>query len=226
MRACSTVRSCSSSAARRGEWAALDHWQLDLGIVGPQAFGEEAQNTVHRLRKFDLAMGWGNQLTTEPALAAKYERIWRKDLFKPAEPSLFALQFLPQTSLSLGNIGTYAGVGGYLRYGWRMPDDFSQHTIDSITPYSGGMEQKFGCYLFMGVEGRAVAYNTLLDGNLFHASHHVAKHPLVGDWKLGFVLTFKHCDLSYTQVIRSKEFTGQREIDAFGSLALRFKWGK
>ncbi|MBI5774868.1 MAG: lipid A deacylase LpxR family protein [Verrucomicrobia bacterium] len=209
-----------------GEFAALDHWQLDLGIIGPQAFGEEAQNTVHRLRKFDLALGWGNQLTTEPALALKYERIWRRELWRQTDSHDFALQFLPQAGVSLGNIGTYAGAGCYFRFGWRVPDDFSQRTIDSITPHSGGMEQKFGCYAFIGAEGRAVAYNALLDGNLLHASHHVSKHPLVGDLKLGFVLAFKYCDLAYTQIVRSKEFVGQREIDSFGSLALRVKWGK
>jgi hypothetical protein len=40
------------------------------------------------------------------------------------------------------------------------------------------------------------------------------------------VYSGKRFDVTLAQVIRSKEFVGQREIDAYGSLALSAKWDR
>ena len=212
---------------RRGQTASetpvLDHLQLDLGVIGPPSLAEQAQNTVHRLRNFGLAMGWDNQLKTEPTLGLKLQRTWR---YGCGNPDGFAAEFLPHAGASVGNSVTFAALGGQLRAGYRLPRDFGTTTIDSILPGSGGRSAGAhrGFYLFTEVEGRAIAYNAFLDGGLFHDGHHVGKHPGVGDAKLGFVFVLKRWDISYTQIARTKEFAGQKEIDAFGSLALRFKW--
>ena len=205
--------------------ALLDNWQLDLGIVGPEALGELAQNTVHRLRNFGLAQGWANQINSQPGVNLKYLRTWR---YVTGNSDDWETQFLPHAGASLGSVQTYAAAGGTLRAGWRLPRDFGVQTVDSLYPGSGGRPSDathyLGTYVFAGVEGRAMAYNTFLDGGLFHNDPSVPKHPFVGDLKLGWVITLKHADLGYTQIIRSKEFAGQKGVDAFGSLALTLKW--
>lgn len=207
--------------------ARMDNWRLDLGIIGPGSLGEDAQNTVHRVRHLPTANGWANQLQNEPALALRYQRTWR---YMPAEPRDWGWDFLPAAGVSLGNIGTYAALGGQVRAGWHLPNDFGTVTIDSLNAPSGGRAsddpRQLGWYVFVGVEGRAVAYNSTLDGNIFRTSHHVDKFPLVGDTKFGAVLSCKWFDVTLAEVIRTKEFIGQREIDAFGSLAVSFKWGR
>lgn len=214
---------------RRGETGrehpVLDHWEFDAGIIGPDALGEQAQNTVHRLRGFPQAQGWANQLRDEPGLALKYQRTWR---YTFGDDAGWALQTLPQWGASLGTSLTYATVGAQLRAGWRVPRDFGVETIDSLKPGSGGWAKSaypgWGAFVFAGVEGRAVAWNEFLDGGLFHAGHRVPVHPLVGDVKFGVGLEFQRWDLTYTQVARTKEFVGQKSVDAFGSMALRLKW--
>jgi hypothetical protein len=37
-------------------------------------------------------------------------------------------------------------------------------------------------------------------------------------------LVYSRWDLTCTQVARTKEFVHQREVDSFGSVALRLKW--
>ncbi len=204
----------------------LDNWRLDLGVIGPESQAEEAQNTVHSVRKLELAQGWAHQLKTEPALALRYQRTWR--WVQPDKRDGWGWDFLPEAGASFGNIGTYAALGGQVRAGWRLPGDFGTQLIDSIAAPSmgrtSGAAAHRGIFAFAGVEGRAVAYNAFLDGNLWQHSHHVDKFPLVGDGKFGLVYSGKRFDLSLTQVIRTKEFVGQREIDAYGSLALSVKW--
>ena len=120
------------------------------------------------------------------------------------------------------------GLGGQVRAGWRLPGDFGVQTIDAISvPQVGRTSSSAtgrGIFAFAGFEGRAIAYNAFLDGNLWRASHHMSKFPLVADGKFGLVYSGKRFDVSLTQVIRSKEFVGQREIDAYGALALSVKW--
>src|SRR3546814_10706131 len=55
----------------------LDTVELQLGMVGPYAFGEEVQNAFHRLIDVAEAQGWDNQLDNEPGVMLIGERRWR-----------------------------------------------------------------------------------------------------------------------------------------------------
>lgn len=211
--------------ATAGGTPVLDSWRLDLGVIGPESHAEDAQNTVHRVRNLGVAVGWPNQLKTEPALAFRFQRTWRAAQGGSGD---WGWDFLPAAGLSLGNIGTYAMLGGQVRAGWRMPGDFGVQTIDAISAPSMGRTsagaKDRGVFAFAGLEGHAVAYSAFLDGNLWRASHHVVKFPLVADAKFGVMYSGRRFDFSLTQVLRTKEFVGQREIDAYGALAFSVKW--
>ncbi|PAW83513.1 MAG: hypothetical protein B9S33_13715 [Pedosphaera sp. Tous-C6FEB] len=204
----------------------LDNWRMDLGVIGQPSQAEEAQNTVHRVRNLGTANGWAHQLKTEPALAFRFQRTWR--WAEGGTPDGWGWDFLPAAALSLGNIGTYAAFGGQVRAGWRLPGDFGVQIIDSTgAPSMGrtrGEDTRRGIFAFAGGEGRAMAYNAFLDGNLWRASHHVSKFPLVADTKFGVVYSGRRFDVSLAQIIRTKEFVGQREVDAYGALSLSVKW--
>lgn len=204
----------------------LDSLELDLGVIGSQSLGEDAQTWVHQIRDFNLPQGWANQLTTEPTLSIKYQRAWR---LRKAGECGWGVECIPHTGVSLGNVATSFHIGGLLRAGYHLPDDFGLQNIDSLSVTTGGYAQgdwkaNLGFNVFGGIEGRAVAYSTLLDGNLFHQSHQVIREPLVGDFKAGFAVTFKRAELAYMLVLRTKEYTAQTERNAFGTLALKMKF--
>jgi hypothetical protein len=79
---------------------------------------------------------------------------------------------------------------------------------------------KLAWYLFVGVEGRAVAHNIFLDGNTFKDSRSVDAEPLVGDLQFGLVLTWGRVRLSYTHVLGSHEFKTQPGNTQFGVASL------
>ena len=54
----------------------IDHVELYAGIIGPHAYGKQAQTFVHRSRGYQLPMGWQNQISDRPGLEAIYERRW------------------------------------------------------------------------------------------------------------------------------------------------------
>lgn len=204
-----------------GTTPTLDSWTLDLGIVGPGALGEALQNSVHRVD----AAGWQYQLRNEPAVDLEWARIWRLSVGRSVG---WSAQALPFAGVRAGTVQVYGTVGGQVRAGWAVPRDFGRQTIDDAAPETGGRcrgeDPSFHAYFLTGVEGRAVAWNMLLDGNIWHESPSVEKRPWVTDLKAGLVIGWKMVEVAYIHVFRSEEFRGQPEVDSFGSLAISVRW--
>lgn len=201
-----------------------DQWKLDLGVIGPHAYGEEVQNNWHKLINAAASNGWQNQLKDELTANVSFERAWRSKLFRTPDILGMSTDIIPYSTLALGNVATYAGLGGVWRIGPTLPDDFGP---PRIYPGSGGSEwfhtsTGLDWYLFAGLEGRAVARDIFLDGNTFRDSQSVDKRPLVGDIKLGAVVVLGSARVSFTHDFRSKEYYGQPKIDQFGSVVLGF----
>ena len=105
-----------------------------------------------------------------------------------------------------------------------LPDDFGRPTIQSGLPISGGAKQPLGVHLFAGIEGRAVARDTFLDGNLWEASHHVEAKPLGLETRFGLVVTTGRVDLGFTYARQSPESAVQdRKTHDYGSLWLNWR---
>ena len=52
----------------------LENAEILLGVVGPDAFGEEVQNDYHQLIDAKQANGWDSQLKNEPGVMLTYEK--------------------------------------------------------------------------------------------------------------------------------------------------------
>ena len=100
---------------------------------------------------------------------------------------------------------------------------------ESGSPARGGMiplhgEGQRAVGVYLALAGEFLGADDLREGHVeAFAGIDEAELP-VADAKFGLVYSGKRFDVSLTQVIRSKEFVGQREIDAYGALALSMKW--
>lgn len=198
----------------------LDTWELDLGVVGPSALGEEVQNSFHRLIGSPKAMGWANQLEDEPTLSLMHERKWRH-LWKHPESGL-GFDITPHIGGSIGNVATYLNLGATVRVGKGLARDYGPPRIRPSLPGAGFFmpQEGIGWYVYAGVDGRAIAHNIFLDGNTFKDSHGVDSNLWVGDAQFGLVLTFSKMQIAYTHVHRTKEFDGQDSGDNFGAVSI------
>ena len=199
----------------------LDQLQLSLGVVGPAALGEPTQKLVHKIVGSPDPRGWSGGLDNEPAVLLVYQRSWRPERPKPI--GTFEVDLTPSVGGALGNVFTYAEVGATLRFGPDLPDDYGPPRLQPGLPGSaffGAPGRGFRWYAFAGVEGRAVLQNLFLDGNTFSDSRRVDKNPLVGDLQIGLVLTFGSLRVAAVNVLRTDEFAGQKDADAFGGLSL------
>lgn len=198
----------------------MDTIELQLGVVGPNSFAEDTQKAVHDLFGQQQPNGWEHQLKNEPGLAAIYERKWQIDPF--FSRGTFAGDVITHLGCALGNVATYVNTGFETRLGWNLPDDFGVSLIRPAGNTSFSVRQRRGGYLFAAVNGRAVLQDIFLDGNTFAHSHSVSKKPFVADLAGGAALYFKQLKLTWTQVLRTKEFDGQVDNHSFGSLTLSF----
>ncbi len=206
----------------------MDNLEINIGIVGPASLAGTFQRTWHKWFDFQPPRGWGNQLDNEPGIVLVYERQWR--IKEKAEFAGIEADFTPRAGAALGNVFTYASAGATIRIGPNLPNDYGPPRIRPSLPGSGFFDPRstYSLYFFTGVEGRAVARNIFLDGNTFSNSHHVDKKYLVGDLQLGVVLTTDRIGfmpplrISYTYILRSKEYRGQEKADKFGSINLSF----
>jgi hypothetical protein len=202
----------------------LDQLQFTIGVVGPMALTGELQNWAHGVVGDPKVKGWHYQLHNEPGLIIQYERSIK--LIPPQSIVGLIFDAEPHYGAAIGNIYDFANAGLMARLGFNLPSDYGPMRIDPSMPGSNFFEPNggFSAYIFAGVDGRAIARNLFLDGNTFEASPSVKKLNLVYDYDLGAAITFNAMRLSYTYVIRSREFSTQPKVSKFGAVALSFRF--
>jgi hypothetical protein len=202
----------------------FEHFELDLGMIGPAAQGRQTQQYVHR--EFDAATpdGWGNQLHDEFGFNAKYTRKWRLDLLPAGTP--IGLQLIPQAGATVGTFDRNAAASLTARLGFNLPDDFGPVRIADLPSATARSFHDLGGYAFLRAGGRLVEHNTTLQGNNFRDYPlGVEPEPAVGEINTGFALQFfKHVEFGWNWTFESKEFKGQDGPDAYGTMYLSAFW--
>lgn len=185
----------------------LDTLEIDLGMVGPPALGDQIQTGWHRLVGASKPLGWGNQIPAEPALLVSY--VHKQKLRLGTQ----FFEVIPHAGATLGNVFTLARAGGIARFGMNMtgfgPDSIEpggamlQNTRNAADPDS---RRNFEFYGFVGYDGRLVARNVFLDGTMFRDSPSVSKRNYVNDVSVGASMRYQWLRVSFTRIMRSEEF--------------------
>jgi len=201
----------------------LDQLSLQIGVTGPSSLASDTQRFVHRVIHDPVPMGWHSQIRGEPGVVLVYSR----NVSIIPRQSVAGLNFdlEPHYGAAVGNIYDYANAGAMARLGFNIPEDYGPHRIEPSLPGSGFFEATglVGAYIFAGADGRAVAHNLFLDGTTGRAIPNIQKNTFVGDFELGAALTFEVMQITFTHVIRTKEYRTQPKPDQFGAINVSFK---
>lgn len=196
----------------------MDTLEVQFGMVGPASFAEDTQKFVHNIFDRPRPMGWGNQLDNEPGLIVIFERKW---LLHPGHTGL-GFDTIAHLGGALGNVSTYLNGGMEVRLGWNIPRNFGVSLIRPAGSTRLAVEDNFSIYIFGVADGRAVLRDIFLDGNTFTESHSVDKKTINADLAGGLTVSYNKMMLTWTYILRTKEFENQQDNHNFGALSFTF----
>jgi hypothetical protein len=219
----------------------LDTREITLGVMGPLALAQQAQDLIHDVIGAEKFQGWAHQLGNEPALQMALDRKFKTYQGEGAIQPGFSADSIRSLGLQLGNIETSATAGIEGRIGWNIPNDFGTYPIrpgaenrpPSATSLHGGgngsstahlTRPMAGIHLFGTLQTKLVLHDFSLDGNLFQPSHSVARKPWVAQAALGVSaqtpIAGHGVKLALMRVFRTREFETQGSSHAYGSVTL------
>ncbi len=225
----SLIKTPIPDPAKNSRFDEMDTLEVDLGVVGRAALGEQVQNSFHAFAfGNEQVNGWHNQLKSEPGLLISYDHKFRA--LAQTEFGHLGADITPSIGFDLGNVQIDASAGMMVRFGRDLPADYGP---PRIRPGLSGSDfflsdsdsgRSFGWYFFAGAEGRAVGHDIFLDGNTFATSQSVPKKTLVADLQAGLAVIVYGVRLTATEAIRTEQFYGQHGNDVFGSISASFNF--
>ena len=197
--------------------------EIDIGIMGPASGAGWLQRAVHDCRNIDRPQGWDNQIPNELGVIVNYQSGISTDAMRIL-PFDIEMDVTGYGGLSLGNVYTH-GLGGFMvRLGTDVKREYAAPA--RIRPSMSGSDLHYGdgfdFTLYGGLEGRAVVWNSFLDGSMFQASPSVQSKTWVGDFVIGAIVYLNDFRISYSHTFRGDEFVGSKGSNNFGSLT--FSW--
>ena len=208
--------------AQRADEHHFENLELQLGIVGPNAFGEEIQTFVHSVFSASVKPeGWDNQLRDEFGVNLNYRHRWRSPI---VSLGAFESQAIPALGFDLGNVRTDINAGLTIRAGYNLPDDFGPGTINDATDHTGGWTGDFGAYAYGRVTGQWVVRDIFLDGNTFVDSHSVDKESFFAEAQLGVMLHYKWLEAGWSLTWFGEAYELQDSTEAYGGYFLNVRF--
>lgn len=123
---------------------------LDFGCIGPLAFGNEMQTTIHKATKNILPQGWRNQIANTFIL--NYNLALEKQIFRYRN----VVSLKSSSALQVGNLYSNISLGLNSSFGL-LNSAFSR--VKS--------SRKVQIYLYTQILGKGIGYDASLQGNLF-----------------------------------------------------------
>lgn len=206
---------------RRGDRLATTH--LRLGMTGPSAQGEAAQDGVHRVFGRERFHGWDNQLRDEVLVQIQHERLRR--WFRRGYGDAMAWDVIGHAGGAVGNLATFVNGGIELRWGKHLPDDFGTDPLrpagENAAPGpKPALGDGWGWHFFAGLDTRWTFHDITLDGNTWKDSHSVDKREAMADLSLGVAITRGPWKFAGSHIRRTREFVGQNARPVFGTITV------
>lgn len=189
----------------------LDHFELNIGVVGPSSKADRIQRCTHTILRSGKPVGWDEQIGDEPAANVMWVRRQRhtEGLLSPTEHT----DVITDIGFTAGSLYRHIEAGIMLRWGMHLPDDFGPGRLSlAHTAAAIDWQNRRSLYLFGRLAGRAVEYDRFLTG--------LTHRPLVGRAEVGVVCRLDDFEIAYTQTYITEEFKEQGFSDSYGALTL------
>lgn len=174
--------------------------QVDLGIMGPNAKGEEEQKGIHKALDNIQPLGWENQLAQD--IVVNYRAKIEKGFYNAKN-----FELMGSGAARLGTLYSDLGIGLNARLGIFSPY-FNSLGLENNP---AKRKNKFKIYGIAKATARFVGYNATLQGGLINtASIYTLPsgdiNRVVAECSGGIVIAYKRFSVEYTKFYITPEF--------------------
>lgn len=193
-----------------------------IGIVGPAALGEQAQTLVHKAIGSSEPEGWDTQLENEIVFRFSRARVWRTWAAQSD-----TIDFLTNTSASLGTIRSSVNTGMTLRYGKNLLNSYATKLFSSSRT-SNPAAVNNGWFIYTGIEAGYIFNQIFTDGNTFRDSNSIDYDNEYIEVSAGVAYSYNTFSVTYAvndSNILSRENTikTQQNLTRYGTLTLSWE---
>jgi hypothetical protein len=196
---------------------------LQVGVLGPAAFGKDVQDFIHDMYNFDMAVGWKHQIKNSFGLNLNVSYL--KHILNNAS------NYVDISWLNEGKIGTiYTNIssGFYSRIGFKP----LQKIVNSIA-FNGSLNNKSTAYqregesfIYIHPMLRYALYDATLEGSFLNANNDVTKEltPLQFHVAVGFRCTINRFNLGYSYQYHTNKSKGLKYDNGnkYGSIVVNY----
>ena len=196
----------------------LVKYEIEAGILGPQAYGDQLQSWFHRLIRYTLPQGWNDQLRpNEPILNAYMDR-WHP-FGSAGAPDGWQVRLDGLYGGAFGTTFINAEAGMCAKAGWNIPAETAGGTV--LANRNGG----WVAFLLGEPRGWAVAHNATLGRSFFHDRPHERRLlSLMGEVEGGITLGKGGFSLTYSDVVCTREYAHQNHKQDYGNICADYTW--
>ncbi len=171
---------------------------LAVGIIGPYAFGENVQRSIHRWLGDTKPLGWANQIQTN--LILNYEAAYEEEIY--ARRNLFSLN--GGAAIRAGTLNDKATGQLTFMIGRLNMQNIASSGKESFT------KNNFVLYLYGQPQVHFIAYDATLQGGMFNKSVYTLSASeltrLTFQSNFGVVMNIKKLYFEYAHTLLTKEF--------------------
>ncbi len=195
---------------------------VQLGTIGPDALGEEAQDLLHSIVGFYKVQGWEYQIANDFAANANFQ--YAKLLHRNDNKNV---DFTLDSYANIGTTYNAAGVGLVFRTGELNQLFNSAHYNASIGNKSKTEKlKKKELYFYAKPQLSYIAYDATVQGSMFNDNSPVTFgiKPLVFSQTLGFNYSSPRFTIDYSLIFLSKEIKSTAKAHQYGSISMYYRF--
>jgi lipid A 3-O-deacylase len=197
---------------------------IEIGTVGPDALGEDAQKLLHDIVGFYEINGWQYQIKNELALnlSAQYTKLLHRNAQKN-------IDFSFEGYANLGSTFSGAGAGILFRAG-RINQLFNSSYTNSVIGNNTKTSplKKSELFFYAKPQINFIGYDATIQGSLFNNDSPVTfnSKPLVFAQQLGFNYSTPRFTFDYALLFKSKEVKSTAKSHQYGTISMFYRFGK
>ncbi|RYF17796.1 MAG: lipid A deacylase LpxR family protein [Flavobacteriales bacterium] len=195
---------------------------LNLGTVGPDALGEDAQDLLHSIVGFYEVQGWDYQIANDFAANANIQ--FAKLIHRSSDK---VVDFTLDTYANLGTTYNGTGIGVVFRAG-DINQLFNSSHYNAAIGHKSKTDKfkKKEFYFYAKPQLNYVAYDATVQGSLFNDNSPVTfkTKSFVFAQTLGMNYSSPRFTIDYSLIFQSKEIKSSAKAHQYGSISMYYRF--